>query len=92
MRIQHNRELEGLPWQSSSKHSKLEIHMPYKQKTALHVLVCVYTHIYDSTTYICFCHTAMVCGILVSQLGIEAMHSAMVPQSLDHWAAREVPR
>lgn len=46
MRIQHNRELEGLPWQSSSKHSKLEIYMPYKQKIALYVFVCVCIYIY----------------------------------------------
>ena len=91
MRIQHNRELEGLPWQSSSKHSKLEIHMHINRRQ-LYTCVCVCIHMYDSTTYICFRHTATVCGILVSQLGIEAMHSAMVPQSLDHWAAREVPR
>ena len=60
MKIQHNRELEGLPWQSSSKHSKPEIYMPYKQKTALYMFVCVCVYTYILRHYICIflphCH------------------------------------
>ena len=58
--------------------------------------VYAFTHVTHICTYLFLflfffwpCHAA--CKILVSQPGIEPMPPAVEAQSLNHWAAREVP-